>query len=389
MTAPASSSAAATPTRRSTSLDPATGRQTLMYEPVATESYAAYAQIDWNLTEAWKLVVAGRYDESDLHDTQFSPKAAVVWQVTPNHGLRLTYNEAFQVANYSEFFLQANVAAPANLQPFEAFCRPFGVNCGFSPGPTRIVAVGNDDLEVEEIRTVELGYTAILGGRSLLTIDYYNSESKNFITDLIPQISAIFGRVNPDFPAYAPPTGLPAPAAAALLGALQRALGPNYLILSNNFDGTPIMVARTYTNFGTVDTQGVDVGLDLQVADGWSVNVAASWFDFEIQDSAPGLDQLLLPNTPEYKLTGGLTYTGANWGFGIASRWVDEFRWVVGPFQGNVDSYVTTDVTASWDLNEHWGFNLNVANAFDDEHWESFGGDLLERRALGSVTFKW
>jgi outer membrane receptor protein involved in Fe transport len=32
---------------------------------------------------------------------------------------------------------------------------------------------------------------------------------------------------------------------------------------------------------------------------------------------------------------------------------------------------------------------LNVANLFDDKHWETFGGDILRRRALGSLQFKW
>jgi outer membrane receptor protein involved in Fe transport len=371
------------------SLDPATGRQTLMFEPVSAQSSAVYAQVDWNISDAWKIVVAGRYDASDLHDDQFSPKAAVVWQVNENNGLRLTYNEAFQVANYSEFFLQANVAAPLNLQPFEAFCAPFGVSCGFAPGPTRIVGVGNDDLEVEEIKTIELGYTAILGGNSLLTIDYYNSESKNFITDLIPQLGTAFGRVNPDFGPYAPPPSLPAPAAAALLARLQLVLGPSFALLTNNFDGTPMLAAVSYTNFGTVDTQGIDVGLDLALSSAWTLNATASWFDFEIQDSSPGLDRLLLPNTPEYKVSAGLGYRGANWDASVSGRWVDEFRWVVGPFQGDVESYTTVDVAANWDLTDNWSLGLNVANALDDEHWESFGGDLLARRALASVTFKW
>ncbi len=32
---------------------------------------------------------------------------------------------------------------------------------------------------------------------------------------------------------------------------------------------------------------------------------------------------------------------------------------------------------------------LFVTNALDDEHFESFGGDLLERRALAYAAFSW
>jgi len=47
------------------------------------------------------------------------------------------------------------------------------------------------------------------------------------------------------------------------------------------------------------------------------------------------------------------------------------------------------DLVANFQINDHWGLGLNVANLLDEEHWESFGGDLLSRRALGSVTFRW
>ena len=150
-----------------------------------------------------------------------------------------------------------------------------------------------------------------------------------------------------------------------------------------------MLAAVSYTNFGEVDTQGIDVGVDWSLTDAWTINATASWFDFEIQDSSPGLDRLLLPNTPEYKLSAGLGYRGASWDAAVSARWVDEFRWVVGPFQGDVESYTTVDVNANWDIAESWTLGLNIANALDEEHWESFGGDLLGRRALASVAFKW
>ena len=72
----------------------------------------------------------------------------------PTARLRLTYNEAFQVPNYSEFFLQAPVAAPIPLRLAvlaatgtdlqAALCSPFGVDCGLDVVP--ILALGNADL---------------------------------------------------------------------------------------------------------------------------------------------------------------------------------------------------------------------------------------------------
>lgn len=363
------------------------GVQTLVFRPINADFTAAYAQVDFDLAEHLKLVVAGRYDESSLHDSQVSPKGSLVWGFRPNHSLRLSYNEAFQVANYSEFFLQANVAAPLNLRPFEAICAQAGVSCGFGSGATRVLALGNSNLEVEETKTVEVGYTGMLGQNTFVTLDYYNSQNENFITDLLPNVGTSLGRLNSNFGPYAPPANLPAPFRAALLAALQQGLGANFFALSNNLDGTPILAARTYTNFGDVDTQGIDLGLT-HLNGSWRTNVTYSWFDFEIK-GAGALESILLPNSPPHKASIGLAYSQETWDASASFRWVDEFRWVVGPFQGNVRDYFTMDFSANYRLNEAWKVGTTIANITNNKHWESFGGDLLGRRALVFVDFTW
>ncbi len=364
------------------------GRQTLVFEPIDADFTAVFAQLDYDLTDNLKLVVAGRFDDSSLHDSQVSPKASLVWGFRPNHSLRFTYNEAFQVANYSELYLQANAAAPANLSPFEAICAAGGVSCGFGPGPTRVLALGNADLDVEETKTFELGYTGILGGRTFLTVDYYNSENKNFITDLLPTVGTSLGRINPTFGAYQPPAGLPAPLAALLLSRLQGALGPQFAFLSNNLDGTPILAVRSYTNFGDVDTQGIDLGLQVMGDAGWRYNFSYSWFDFDIKDAGT-FETILLPNSPEHKLSAGVSYVADRFDFSTSFRWVDEFRWVVGPFQGDVKDYYSMDVGGNFKINPSWKVGAIISNVTDNEHWEAFGGDLLSRRALGFVEYSW
>jgi outer membrane receptor protein involved in Fe transport len=380
-------------------------RQTLLFEPVSAEFEALYSQFDWSFSDRLKIVLAARYDESSLHDAQLSPKGALVWSLGQNHSLRFSYNEAFQVPNYSEFFLQADVRTPLNLAPFEAFCFSFGVRCGFdmdnnaATGDTRVLALGNSRLEVEEIKTMEVGYTGILGGRSLLTIDVYRNENENFITDLLPQLGTALGRVNPQFGPYQTPrcrgndgivtSCLPPAADATLLALLQAALGPSYALLTNNVDGTPILGAVSYANFGAVDTTGIDFGLNLQLGGGWGTTFNYSWFDFEVQDTKPGLDRLLLPNSPENSASLQLAYVGERFDVALSGRWADDFRWVVGPFQGDVPSYQVVDLAANFALNDHVSFGVNVSNLLDEEHFEAFGGDLLARRAIGSVTFGW
>jgi iron complex outermembrane receptor protein len=361
------------------SFDKNLNRQTLLFEPVDSDSQAVFGQVDWRIMDQLKFVVAARGDFSSLHEEQFSPKAALVYSVDSNNVLRFTYNRAFQVANYSEFFLQADAAAPADLSALNAFCAPFGVDCRF--GITRVLALGNADLEVEKIQTWEIGYSGIIENKVFLTIDYYNSVNDNFITDLLPQLGTPLGRINPSFGPWQGPAGLP--------DAVEAAIRQRVPLLSNNLDGSNILAAASYTNFGKVDTQGIDIGFNYYFQEGWLASISYSWFDFEIRNSAPGLDNLLLPNSPENKFAAGLSYRQARWDAGFTFRWVDDFRWGVGPFQGDVESYATVDLTGNFLLADHWRVGTNIANLLNNEHWEAFGGDLLGRRALVSASYIW
>ena len=54
-----------------------------------------------------------------------------------------------------------------------------------------------------------------------------------------------------------------------------------------------------------------------------------------------------------------------------------------------MESYTTADLTMGYRINDRIELGLNVSNVFDDEHFEAFGGDLIGRRSLGQVTFRW
>ena len=388
------------------------GRQTLMDQARENDMTAVFGQADFKATEQLRLVVAARFDTSDLHDDQVSPKAGIVWQVRPNHTLRLTYNEAFQAPNYSEFFLRADVAPPVNLAGIQAaldttgfcsdnptqFCplagpspcagtcmplNPGGTSLGFgtlaSPVPTRILALGNENLEVEEIRGYEIGYAAILGRRVFVTADYYDNNVENFVTDLLPF-------VNPAFGPYAPPEELSPLAQAFVLGALTANLPPQARAILSNFpDGQPVFAAASYTNAGEVDTRGVELGVSWEPFDRWVLDANYSWFDFEVRSQQVG--DRLLPNAPEHKFNVGIGYRSDDFDANATVRWVDDFDWATGVFVGAVPSYTLVDLSGSYALRRNLTLGVTVTNLLDEEHWQIFGGDVLQRRILGSLTW--
>jgi outer membrane receptor for ferrienterochelin and colicins len=359
---------------------------------VGADRQAAYGQVEYAFSPRFKAVVAGRYDQADnfdgdeLYDGQFSPKVAFVIAPSANHTIRLTYNEAFQSPNFSELYLASPAGNPANLtlaaiaaNPAFAALAPVMNQLGFGAAP--VLARGNNDLEIEEIKTAEIGYSGILGGKVFMTVDYYQSEIENFVTDLIRG-------VNPAFAPYRVPPALGLPAQATVPINAFAAAVPGLAILAN---GQPAIVT-SYTNAGTVETEGIDFGLNVFATNTINFAINYSWFDFEVTDfgslTGAARDQLL-PNSPENSASGTLGFTFDRWNASIGYRWVDDFRWAAGVFVGDVPSYDTIDINANWDITEHFRLGLNVTNALDDEHYQTFGGDILGRRALGSVTFNW
>ncbi|HSK77154.1 MAG TPA: TonB-dependent receptor, partial [Thermoanaerobaculia bacterium] len=356
------------------------GVQTLMAEKKSSDQQAAFGQLEYSFTDKLKAVVAARVDESSLHDTQFSPKGSLVYAVASNHTLRVTYNEAFQVPNYSEFFLRAPAGAPITaFGPLEDALAPFlgGRTLGLRSIP--ILAFGNDNLEVEEITSYEIGYSGIFSTKLFLTVDYYQSEIENFVTDLLPG-------VNTSLSPYAPPSFLPAPIATTVLNTLRGGLGPNFVGLTTLPNGQPALIL-SYANSGAVDTQGIDVAVNYYATNRVTLDFSYSWFDFEIKEK--NVRDQLLPNSPENKFNAGVTYNGDRIGGSIKYRWVDDFPWAAGIFVGEVPSYDLVDLALSYKLSDAWELGLDVSNLLDDEHFESFGGDLLSRRALAHVSYTW
>ena len=135
-----------------------------IYSAIENERDAAvYGQVDYHFTRSLGGVFSLRWDESTLHTARWSPRAAVVYTAAPGHTLRFTYNNGFKRPTLSELFVKVPVAPAVDLSALEQALAPVlgGVSLGFGNIP--MLAIGNEDLTVEEIQSVELGYNAILG----------------------------------------------------------------------------------------------------------------------------------------------------------------------------------------------------------------------------------
>jgi outer membrane receptor protein involved in Fe transport len=271
----------------------------------------------------------------------------------------VTYNQAFQVPNYSEFFLRV-LAGSADLPFFASPTNPRGT--------TAIRALGNSALVVEEIQGYEAGYKGIFFDKQVfVTLDGYFNKAKNFITDLLQA-------VNPQYPFNVPP-GFP----AGLIEVARQAV-PGLAVV----DGRPAIVV-SYSNAGKVEETGVELGANYYVNDEVSLSGSWTWYDFKVVEQKSG--DILLPNAPKHKFAAGFTWTRPDGiDLQINARNVQPFRWAAGVFAGDVPAYTIVNISGGWRINTNYRIGVTVNNAFDNRVFQLFGGSVIGRQAIGTLT---
>ncbi len=293
-------------------------RGTLMLDQHKDNMTGLYGQIEYRFSERLKALAASRWDRSTLTASQFSPKLALVWSPVREHGFRITYNGAFQAPAYSELFL--HVLDPA----------------------LPLAYLGNDNLTVEQIRGYEFGYKGTFRAAFYLTFDGYYNQLSDFITDLAPGVNPVYhGQEN---------------------------------------IGGKFRTVWSYGNAGKVNEKGFELALNYSLSESWILEANYSLFDFQIEEESA--NSPLLPNTPQYKLNGGITYRpGTSLQVGVTAKYVPSFDWSAGIFH-----YTVVNLAARYMLSPNITVGLDVSNLLDREHYEIFGGSLLKRRTIGTLT---
>lgn len=300
-------------------------KKTLMLEPRNDNTSGIFTQLEYSLLSSLRIIGAVRWDRSSLHDSEVSPKIAIVYNFNPLHSIRATYNQAFQAPNYSEQYLY--VKSPPTIPPFT----------------TSTLYLGNPKLITEKITGYEIGYKGVFDNRVFLTLDVYYNVLKDFITDLGPTGESIFED------------------------------GVRYSIWS-------------YNNAGKVNEYGFEAAANYYISDEIVIDANYSYFDFEVIEKDP--NDYLLPNSPKYKINGGITYYHPDGhDASIKIKYVPTFPWAAGIFRdGNVLAYTMLNIGGTYRISTNLSFNLNVTNLLDRRHYEILGGSLLGRRALLTMS---
>ncbi|HEX9893686.1 MAG TPA: TonB-dependent receptor [Gemmatimonadales bacterium] len=365
--------------------------------------YAGYAQFSWELSERARLVLAGRFDLGSLIDPQFSPKAALVLNPSPNHSIRFTVNQAFQTPNYSEFYLRA-LAGLANLSALEAglrasalgpalagvpdgqlfSCRTVGATCTASSSVVPVNARGNSKLDVERNTGFEVGWRGDVSRRIFASVDAYYNRLSNFVTDLLPGVNPAFGR-------WTAPTAVPTPVRPTLEAAVRNALLANPasrlagLGLTRQENGNTAVVL-SYANAGSATQKGIDAAVGFQATEEFRLDVTGSWFDYEVDEGEVATGDLLLANTPEWRANLAATYGRSGLDLGVNYRYSSGFPWAAGVFTGFIEPGHTFDANAGYRINPQFRVFLTGTNLVNRQWFSIYGGSVNGRRVMGGVT---
>ncbi|MDQ3211043.1 MAG: TonB-dependent receptor, partial [Acidobacteriota bacterium] len=366
----------------------ANGTQTIFERPESAASGALFGQIDYDFTRRLKGSLATRLDATTLTRTTLSPRLAAVFEISSGQRLRAAFSDAFKAPTLAEVRLRAPIAAPVDLSSIEAALRPVLGGARLAFDRIGVLAVGNEHLDVEEVRSVELGYSVALGRRTFVQAAYYRNHHDTFTSGLLPQVGTSFGRLNPSFGPYRPPAGVSAAAATAIESAIAAVLPARLAASLSNFaDGRPVFAVLSLGNFGSADSQGLELSGFSVLPSGWRLDASYAWFGSSIRADSP--ETPLSPNTPRHQISAGLTYVSPRFDIGARYRWVDAFEWVSGVYTGPVPAYGIVDAQANIPLTVRLKLGVNASNLLDNRHYEMFGGDVLRRRALAHVTVTW
>jgi outer membrane receptor for ferrienterochelin and colicins len=356
-----------------------------------------YGQFSHKLNENIKFVGTLRFDRTNIHEPQLSPRAAIVFAPLKEHQFRLSVSRSFQRPNYSDLFRVTPDAPafattpgppkPALLGIDKIVADSIKVLGGYSLSPniklnldgTRAYAIGNDGLKVEKNLGFEFGYNGNFKNKFFVNVDIYYNVLNDFITNFLPA-------VNKNFTSWQ----------ANLSDSLSRwnALATSivYSKLSERdrqrlsyYNGIPAFVVSN-TNIGTVRQYGIDLTLSYYLNKNIFLTGNYSRYNYTI-DKNPG-DPDILPNTSPNKVNLAVTYQiPQKFDATVSFLYSDKFDWLAGAYTGVVPAYKLVNLNAGYYILKNLQLGVSVFNLLNEEHYEMFGGSLLPRNFYVKTSF--
>ena len=339
--------------------------------PIEIAQTGVYGQFEYKMDSGWNFLVGLRADNHDLYGTNLLPKAAITKSIDAGT-FRLTYGRGMAVPSILN--LKGNLFGGLVLGNGEGFTLSNG---------NKINA-----LEVETINSFEAGFKGQISDKLYIDASAYYNMSENFISPL----RNIADAANNVYVTHIGDTPIDEVSPGASV--------------------SPALL--TYSNFGSVDTYGFDIGLNYYFSDAVRASLNYSYFgrSLDTNDSANdgNLDGVVLEselpiNTPANKFNLGLHYTKNKFYGAVYGRWIEDYdffsginvaaetqdmdgdgvneivenarvgrTWNYGPLGGFV-----VDANIGYSLNDNVSLGVNVTNLFDTDMREFVASPAIGR----------
>jgi len=357
-----------------------------------------YGQINHRFSDKFKFVGTVRFDRTNIHDAQFSPRAALVFSPVKEHKFRFTVSRSFQRPNYSDLYRQTPDAPAFEINnPGPPKPALLGINnvvadsikkvAGYSTAPvinlnldgTRSYAVGNSELKVEKNLGFELGYNGNFNNKLFVTVDLYYNVLNDFITNFLPAVNKNFTSWSANLPdSLAKWNSLATSIVYSRLSSRDKQR-LSYL------NGMPAFIVSN-ANIGTVRQYGFDLTLQYNFTKNFFMTGNFSRYDYNIELNSS--DPNILPNASPNKANLSATYQQTDkFDATLSFQFSDKFDWLAGAYTGVVPAYRIFNFNAGYYIMKNLQLGVYVFNILNEQHYEMFGGTYMPRNFYVKTSF--
>ncbi len=337
-----------------------------------------YGQFEYGLAHNLQLVGAARVDFSSYFNTQFSPKAAIVYSPIENQTFRITINRSFLRPSYADRFRRSPGGLPVNLATIDSAISAQTGAEKLGLGLTPVWNVGNPKVDVETAISYEIGYKGILSNEVFVTADAYINRRKNFISNPL-------GGLAPDI--YKPLRYANSYANDSLKSRIGQLNYDRLAIYNDPVSGKLIPAfIITPTNIGLVEERGIELGINYYAMKQLLLSGNFAYLESDVIENSITTNKIL-PNTSPRRYNLSAQYVASNWDATASFHYVEGFQWIAGLFEGYVPSYGVLNINANYKIMSGLNLGINIFNALDNKHYEIFGGTYLYRYTTGTISY--
>jgi outer membrane receptor for ferrienterochelin and colicins len=301
-------------------------------QPIHFDHRAAYVQVESPLAPSLRLVGAGRYDTHSRYPSRASPKVGLLYDLTPDKVLRLTYNGAFLAPSILQSDLYALNAAAGLVT--------VGNGAGFDiKNGSGVVVNTLSRIRPETNETWEAGFKGILGSRLYVDGTLYWSRFRDFMT--------LAGPINN--PAGPTPTF-----------AFDRRTGQRI----EDGAGNPMRV-YTFVNVGEGRFAGFDAALRYYLSDRVSLSTVTSLSRVIAIESKPtDPPEATAFNTSPHRNSLAVEFTDLRNGVqaSLRARYVEGYDFRSGADWGRIPTFYTLGASASYRVGGNTSLMLQAEN---------------------------